>query len=104
MIEDPIDCVVGIVARKAGVAPKQVTMNTRLLHDLGIDGDDAVETILEISKQCSVDVSEFKTSNYFRSEPSLLSLLRFLGSNKRVEDMPPLTVKDLVNAVRRGKL
>ena len=63
---DPRDCVIAIIARKAGVAPEQVSLHSRLVHDLHIDGDDAVDTILEIANRCAVDVSGFDASLYFR--------------------------------------
>jgi len=61
---------------------------------------------LEISKQCSVDVSGFDASRYFRSEPSFMSLFWFLPSQKRnrVDQKAPLTVGELVDAARCGKL
>jgi hypothetical protein len=103
---DPRDCVIAIIARKAAVAPEQVSLDSRLLHDLHIDGDDAVDAILEIANRCAVDVSEFDASLYFRTEPSLLSLLPFLPSARdtRVDQKRPLSVGELVEAARQGKL
>ena len=98
--------VIAVVARKAGIATEQVSLNSRLVQDLYIDGDDAMDLILEISRSCLIDVSEFNASTYFKSEPSLLSLLPFLPSQKRnrLEQKRPLTVGELVEAVRLRKL
>jgi hypothetical protein len=76
------------------------------LQDLHIDGDDAVDTILEIARKRSVDVSGFDSSTYFRSEPPLLSLLRFLPWQKRdrIDQNRPLTVGELIEAARNRKL
>ncbi len=100
------ECVIAVIARKAGVAPEQVSLSAKLVQDLHIDGDDAVDAILEISKRCSIDVSGFDASKYFRSEPSLLSLLPFLPSQKRdrLEQKRPLTVGELVEAARQRKV
>ena len=103
---DPRDVVIGVVARRAGIRPEQVSPHARLLQDLHIDGDDAVDTVLEIAKKCSVDVSGFDSSAHFRSEPSLLSLLPFLPSQKRdqIDQKRPLTVGELIEAARQRKL
>gem|GEM_PF-3742690 len=89
------------------VAPQdyQVTVDARLVEDLKLDGDDAVYALLEISKKCSMDVSGFDSTRYFRSEPTLLSLLPFLPSQKkRAEPKQPLTVGTLIEAARNGRL
>lgn len=103
---DPREIVVAVIARRAGVSPEQVSPESRLLQDLHIDGDDAVDTILEIANKCSVDLSGFDASVYFRSEPSLVSLLPFLQSRRRnrVDQKRPLTVGELIEAARNRKL
>jgi acyl carrier protein len=96
---------VSILARRSRIAKEQITPDTRLVEDLKLDGDDAVDALLEISKKCAIDVSRFESTRYFRSEPTLLALLPFLPSQrKRAEPKQPLTVGDLINAVRRGSL
>lgn len=83
----------------------QVTLATRLVEDLKLDGDDAVDALLEISKKCSMDLSDFDSSLYFHSEPTLLSLFRFLRSQKtRTISKQTITVRNLVDAARRGRL
>jgi hypothetical protein len=81
-------------------------LDARLVEDLRLDGDDAVDALLEISKECSMDVSGFNSSLYFRPEPSLLSLLRFLPSQKqkRVTPKLTLTVGQVIEGARRGRL
>lgn len=103
---DPREVVLAVIARRAGVSPEQVRPESRLLQDLHIDGDDAVDTILEIAKECSVDLSGFDASVYFRSEPSLLSLVPFLPSQRRnrVDQKRPLTVGELIEAAWNRKL
>jgi len=103
MPNNPEEQVVSVLARRSGVAKDQVRPETRLVEDLKLDGDDAVDALLEISKKCSMDVSGFDSSVYFRSEPTLLSLFRFLPSQKkRSMAKQTITVAELVDAARRG--
>jgi hypothetical protein len=97
--------VIAVLARRSRLAAHQVTPESRFMEDLRLDGDDAVDALLEISKECSMDVSGFDSTLYFRSEPTLLSLLPFLPSQKkRTESKQPLTVGELIEAARRGSL
>jgi acyl carrier protein len=101
----PEEQVVSVLSRRSGLGKEKVTPEARLVEDLKLDGDDAVDALLEISKECSMDVSGFDSSRYFRSEPSLLSLLPFLPSQKkRAEPKQSLTVGELIEAARNGRL
>jgi acyl carrier protein len=46
----------------------QIVPSTRLLHDLGIDADDAAEILAAFSEKFSVDLSSFPFSMHFGSE------------------------------------
>jgi acyl carrier protein len=97
--------VISILARRSGVAKEKLTAETRLVEDLMLDGDDAVDALLEISEECSLDVSGFDASRYFHSEPTLLSLFSFLSSRKsRIVPKQPLTVGELMESARSGRL
>jgi len=100
------DCVLNVLARKTGSDANKISMESRLLHDLGLDGDDAIEAIQEISDKCSMDIAGFDAKQYFCGEPTLLSLLWFLPSQKRnrISEKRPITVGQLVEAARRGCL
>ena len=106
MVSDPSDYVLEVLARRTGLNPDQITPDARLLQDLRLDGDDAVDTILEISRGCAMDMSECDLSLYFRREPSLLAFLWFLPSQKqdRTETKRILTVRELIEAARTGGL
>lgn len=105
MPKTPEEEVVSILVRRTGLPPERMSPETRLVQDLSLDGDDAVDALLEISKKCSMDISGFEPSLYFRSEPSLLCLLRFLPSQrKRAVPKQPLTVGELKSAAREGRL
>lgn len=55
MEEDLIkSIVIASVSRKAGVDEREVTMESRLADDFGIDSLDRLETTLEIERECDV--------------------------------------------------
>ena len=69
-----------------------------------MDGDDAVELFIELSKRYEIDLSTLDITKHFRPEPNLFSVLRF-PSTKRAElaAKRPITIADLIQAVRSGK-
>lgn len=73
-----------------------IDVNTRIEDDLGISGVDADRFILSFSERFHVDISEFNIDDYFEPEGDLFIFKR----KKRVQ----LTVGDLGNAIREGKL
>lgn len=62
-----------LVAAESGVARDRLTTETRLLHDLGIFGDDAELLILRFAKEFEVNLSGFRFDQYFYGEPNLFS-------------------------------
>jgi hypothetical protein len=106
MQSDVEDLVLSVLTRITGLRRDQITLDARLVQDLQLDGDDAIDALLEISKECSMDMSGFDSSLYFRPEPSLLSVLRFLPWQKQKWASPKLTltVGQLIEAARRGRL
>ncbi len=105
MQKTPEEEVVSVLVRRTGLSPERMTPEARLVQDLGLDGDDAVDALLEISDKCSMDISGFEPSLYFRSEPTLLSLFPFLPSQKkRASPKQTLTVGELTHAARQGRL
>jgi hypothetical protein len=103
---DVVKQVFDLVARKAGTTADLIGPNVRILHDLGIDGDDADDLLRELSERCQIDLTSFEFSRYFRSEPSLLSLFWFLPSQRkeRLQNKVPLTVSDLIRAANTGRI
>ena len=84
------------------VKASKITESTRIGEDLGVDGDDAVELLLEYSRIFKVDLSEFKYDEYFGPEgcnPFLIPVY-LLGMRK----MKILTVGDLMGGILSGKL
>jgi acyl carrier protein len=105
MMPNTKEQVLSILARKVGADPASISLDMRLLQDLQLDGDDAVEVILDISKACSMDISNFNTSLYFGSEPSLLSLIKLPWRQKENrQSTRSLTVGQLIEAAQAGRL
>jgi acyl carrier protein len=59
-----------LIARHSGLDLERIGPEDRLLHDLGIDGDDAEKLLVDFSKRFGVDMSDFKFGNFFRGEAS----------------------------------
>ena len=88
--------VVRLIAKKTGLPTVQIFPESRLVHDLGIAGDDAGELLTEYSETFQVDMSEFDFAQYFSGEPHLFKLAEGLK-------LAPITVQDLVEAARQKK-
>jgi acyl carrier protein len=56
------------VSTELGVNPARLLPNTRLNHDLGVDGDDGLEFMAAFSQHFGVDISSFEASKYFGPE------------------------------------
>jgi acyl carrier protein len=96
--------VVSVLARRTGLPPERITTDARLVEDLGLDGDEAISALLELSKMYALDVTGFNSSLYFRSEPSLLTVLELLFRRRQRLPKSTLTVEELITAIRRGNL
>ena len=105
MLSKPEQLIVSVLSRRSGLPQEQITLGTRLVEDLKLDGDDAVDALLEISKVCSMKISDFDSSLYFHSEPTLLSLFWFMPLQKKRDMLKEtITVGELVDAARSGHL
>jgi len=77
---------------------------TRLLHDMGLDADDAEEFLRAFAQEFSVDMTNFRFQRYFGSEADagIRWFTRKLLGDRGVEKVP-LTLQDLAAAARSGK-
>lgn len=96
---DAEERVFSVLARRSGLERSQISNRSRLVQDLKLDGDDAIDALLEISKQCGMEINGFDSSLYFRSEPNILSIFR----SKRAPERE-MTVGQVVTAARQGQL
>jgi hypothetical protein len=67
-MKSPIDEVRELAARYSGRAVTDISENTRLFHDLAIDGDHAEELLLEIFSKYELPTENFPFAKYFGSE------------------------------------
>lgn len=100
------------VADWMGADLDQINAQTRLCQDLGIAGDDGENFMMDFQRAFDVDLTGFRTDDYFGEELSPLiplnPLVWFFPSFHKLRKMPrnetggikmvPITVKDLCKA------
>ena len=84
--------------------PERLSPSTRLLHDLGIDGDDAEEVLVAFGERFHVDFSSLAFPKHFGSEFDAGGrwLIRKLFGGDALR-FAPLTVQDLIDAANQGR-
>jgi hypothetical protein len=93
------------VADETGGKADHLKLTTRLLHDLGVDGDDGPEYMQAFAECFDVNLSQFEANRHFGPEAGcnpifyVYSVLFARDRPKRV----PITIRDLVEAARRRK-
>jgi acyl carrier protein len=99
--------IIQLVCKQTGLSMSRVGLESRLFHDLGVDGADGWEIIEEAANKYNIDISEVKMENYFGPEAAAtpLTLIRWLTSPafRRGDKFTPIHVRDLVACVRAGK-
>ncbi len=99
--------IIQLVCKQTGLSLNLVGLESRLFHDLGVDGADGWEIIEEISNTYNMDISEVRMEKYFGPEAAAtpLTLIRWLTSPafRRGDKFTPIRVRDLVACVRAGK-
>ena len=94
--------VIEIIADNRGLKPHKIGLSQRLLHDLGIGGGDADEILMKLEKEFRLDILDFNFDQYFPSEGEISSQIFFFWKKPGICE--PLTVQELIGAVRRGRL
>jgi acyl carrier protein len=91
--------VIEFIARETGFSVKDITSESDLFKDLGIDGDDATELITKFGQKFNIDMSNFNFTKHFGSEGSFIPFLVFFPSwwKSRCK-LKPITISDLVKA------
>jgi acyl carrier protein len=97
----------GFVAEETRSRPERLSLDTTLLGDLGVDGDDGWRLIAAFAEEFDVDMGGFVFTKHFCNEgganPILLfeSLVRqFLAKEDlhQIAGVTPITIRDLVEA------
>jgi acyl carrier protein len=106
------DRVRGLVSGQSGVPEHEITLETRLVEDLGIDGDDGDELLEAFADEFNVDMSGMAPLNYFGDEPPIWAISTLIPIvarfNKRfrtyarhaMRGRRTLTVRSLVASAR----
>jgi len=92
------------VCQEWRVSPEGLTPSSRLLHDLGIDADDAEEVLAAFGKRFGVDLAAFPFQRHFGSEVGAgarWAVRKILGGD--AVRLSPVTLQDLIDAANRGR-
>lgn len=95
------DQVCAIIQRNRGKLSKPLTSATTLLRDLGVDGSDAEEIMVEYFSAFDIESSQFIFDNYFGGEGfnPFLTLMYIFRKPKSKE----ISVGHLVECARNGQ-
>ena len=91
------EMVISVIARRSGLTSSEISDESRLVQDLHLDGDDAVDSLIEIAKKSALNLKGFDANAYFSPEPSLLSFFKAGNGHKR-----ELTVAQITEAASTG--
>lgn len=86
----------------------ELTKDTRLFDDFGLDGDEAYEFFCEFKKYFKIDLSSFEFEDYFYSERDLISgilyaiFFNLIGKRDKLKRRE-ITLNDLEKTVVNGK-
>ena len=105
MQKESFNNITQLVEKYMGKYKFELNRNTSLEKDIGLTGDDAVEFMLEYSKNFKVDLSLFEISKYFYPEgDAFLSDLVNSITKKKGKKQGELTLGDLEKGVIAGRL
>jgi hypothetical protein len=108
------DRVRGLVSGYTGVPEAEITLETRLVEDIGLDGDTGHEFLESFADEFGVDMSRMDPFNYFDDEPPLywfssaIPILALLSPAFRryvrhaTRGRRAVTVRSLVASARAG--
>ncbi|MCH7569643.1 MAG: DUF1493 family protein, partial [Deltaproteobacteria bacterium] len=102
----------GLVSGQSGVPETEITLETRLFEDLGMDGDDGAELLAAFGDEFGVDIRGLAPNNYFNDETTftgyslMIPVIAFLSPAFRAwverasRGLRALSVRDLVASAR----
>ncbi len=97
-----------LVAEESGIDVSKINIDSSLLGDLNVDGDDAWSILEKCQELFGLDLSNFEFQRYFRNEPCLkgpVYLYRKLSSGDEhiASKKLPLTIRQLLEACQNGR-
>lgn len=99
--------IISIISKEANIAIEKITLESTLLGDLKLDGDDAWEVFEQCQKKFNVDFKMFNFNKHFRNEPCfkgftyLFRLIKYKDEHM-ASGKAPITVAQLISACRIG--
>jgi acyl carrier protein len=102
------DRLIAFVSQQTGARTERLMPHTRLFHDLGLDGDDAVEFFAALEREFAVDLSGMEWNRHFGPEGGCalilpIALINMMARRRLHEPMVPIMIADLADAVRMGQ-
>jgi len=81
MTTDLEERIIAFTAEETGLKPEKIRLDCRLLHDLGMDGDDAVEFFEKFSETFHVDLAVLRENwrQHFGPEGVHPAFIAFIG-------------------------
>ena len=107
-IESMDDEITIIISEEGDVPIHKILEGSTLLGDLNIDGDNAWEIFLRCHDKYGLDLNSFDFHLYLRNEPCLKCLVYLYRKFKYRDEhvaakKTPITVKQLIDACKKGK-
>lgn len=98
------ESLIEFVSTELRVKSSRLTPQTRINHDLGVDGDDGLDFIAAFSRRFNVDISSFQASLYFGPEAAgnPFIWLWWLIAHSWPK-LVPISLQDLQNAIQEGR-
>ncbi len=99
--------VINMLSKETGLPVSQINLNSTLLGDLGIDGDDAWAIFEYCHEKYGLDLSAFDFNEYFRNEPCTKGLVYLYRKLKYKDEhvaskKAPIKVSKLIEACTTG--
>ena len=104
--EQLIKEIIAFVGGESGIDERDLHLESRLFHDLGIDGADAYDLLDKYSLKYNVSLGELPHHDCFNVETgiSLIAILKRVFGKTYMSSKEPLTIFDLVEGVKTGVL
>jgi acyl carrier protein len=95
--------IVAFLVAEAGVNPKDVTPDSQLVEDLGIDGDDFFDLIDQFSRRFAVEMSAYRWYFHHNEEGVNFGAALFDDRPSSYVGRIPVTPKILLQSANAGK-
>jgi acyl carrier protein len=95
-----IDDIIEIISKHTGISKSKINENSKLGLDLGLDGDDAKELLIKISKVHNFKSETFNFEDFFNEESKiwgLRNLYNKIFNKTSYIDKKDITIKELFN-------